>query len=223
MTENPKEPNPHGKSHSDEPDRWESSLSYIDYAMDQKFFKRFWWTLSAVFLVGSVLLAVFLYFTGSTYTEARSLVQETQASYDRFEEAYEYFRTEDSLQAIKTENSHYYYYSIRFNEEKIIVYAMNSLLKERGFGSRSVDIDSAINRYLYIQDGICESPARRWLLERATDSMNTVLIGVAHNGMPQSMIDRVDSLFKIVYTDPEVQYIQDTQLPLGGFVYCVAY
>jgi len=223
MDKNPQDTNPVDKHTSEKMTQWESEYSYIDYAMDHKFFKRFWWTLTAAIVVAAPLLAIFAYLSGSTYMEAQKVVNQTQAAYDRFEEAYDYFRSEDSLQAIRNENSRYYYYSIRFNEEKIIVHAMNSLFEEQGFGSRSVDVDSALNRYLYIEYGEFKSPARQWVVEHAKDSTNMVLIGVVHNGMPQSMLSRIDTLFKIVYTDPDIEYIQETRLPLGGFIYCVGY
>ncbi len=200
----------------------ESEYSYIDFAIHEKFYRRFWIILGFVLGIPALLLTVAAFLGGQTLLEMKDQVAKAENAYERFEEANSYFLEQDSLQAIKNENGHYFYYLTPY-DVNLIAHALNKSFEDQGFGVRNANIDTAMNRYFYVDGKLSQNDAIAFVAESIAKREGQTAIGVIHNGMPQVMLDRVDTIIRRVYDNPSLNHFQDTSLPLGGFIYSIGY
>ena len=176
--------------------------------------KIFIWVFSLIF--GSLA-----FFGISKYNDLLRLVKETDIVHQRVQASYKFYLEQDSLNTLRIENSKYYSYYLEDENKRRIREAINKLFDANGFGIADSRIEVKLSEFLYDGDNWTNNDAYRFIYLQDTLKRNTTVIGVLYNGMPQRIINRVDSIFHQIYFDAEIKYFLDERLPKSGFLYYI--
>jgi hypothetical protein len=219
--------NPGGDSKREEDSRdlandvtLESDLSYVDWVIEKKFYKKFWRTLWITFSGIGILFVVLAWFGISEYRDLVQAVAEVEDTRARIQITYEDYTRRDSLQAIYDENSPYYCYFLS-HDDRFMREAIQLEFVKNGFGLPGVDLEARVSDWVYSDHGWRSNAAAGFLQDKANVTDSGTEIAILHNGLPDHIIARVDSLFLALYAGATIEHFNDERLPAPGFVYYI--
>lgn len=198
----------------------DSEYSYLDYLIEKKFYKRYWKILRITLGVLSAFLVILAFFGISRYQDLTTLLREAEIANVKLQTVYQEHLVQDSLKGIRQENSKYYAYHLQHNGP-FIRESISKMFQYYGFGFPNHKIEDSLSWYLYERSYWYNNAAYHYIKEKEKQRSNLTCIGVVYNGMPDDMISRIDSIFKKIYPDTEIEYFHDANLPESGFLYYI--
>jgi hypothetical protein len=191
---------------------------YIDYLIDRKFYKRFWRMLVGLLSVVSVFFAILAFIGISKYSDLSQTLKEAQTANERLQAVYSNYLREDSLNAIRRQNSKYYVYC-RTDGENPIRESIGKSFENAGFAFADASIESALSRYLYAKGRYYSNDAMDWADKQHIADSDHVAIGVLYWEVPAPMLARIDSMLKDVYPSATIRHFEDPKMPRQGLLY----
>ena len=211
------EDSPNSRVHTEE--SLGAEYSYLDFLIEKKFYKRFSLWLKLLLSVFTVIFTASAYFGVSTYLDLREKLQEAEQANSKIQAVYTSYLQQDSVKALREENSRYYCYYLETGKPAMRE-AIGNRMREAGFAIADAGIEDAVSSFLNIDSNWVGNAAAQFVTKSKGASQQHY-IGVLYNGVSEPIRNRVDSILRDVYPSAIIQFFEDPHMPGRGFFYSI--
>lgn len=212
--------NKHRKNDTGDIEKLAAEYSYLDYLIEKRFYKKYWRTLNLTLGGFAVLFTVLAVLGIRECSDLRSMRQDAEEASAKIQTVYRGHVQQDSLRMLRLENSQCYAYYLT-GERPGMRESIGKRFEYYGFGFAGYKIEDSLNWYLYDGGHWYGNAAHRYIVAKSKANKDNTSVGIVDNGLSDAMRNRVDSVFREIYPDAEIEHFEDSLLPKSGFLYFI--